>query len=304
MGFQTVVNAQPAPAVAGDFASQNPRHNTLAAAGQLVAPAGGLIVGHFFFINPATGLTSQSYGNGYTQVSFLARNSQGLITTFLADSTQVVPQGFPVVGFDGGDFWARFGSGVTAGGTVYADETTGAAVNTATTDAGTGAIGFVGTASFATNVLAVVTQTAGSLLLPGDVVTSAGVTAGTTVLAQLSGASPGVVGSTYSLSTAPGTIATQAATSASNTLNVTAVTAGSFDVGDPVTGGAIAAGTVISALGTGVGGVGTYLVVVNGATAPQHAASTAIVGSANIVTGFTATSNAAAGEIATMYAPA
>jgi hypothetical protein len=301
MGFQTVVNAQPAPAVAGDFASQNPRHNTLAAAGQLVAPAGGLIVGNFFFINPATGLCSQSYGNGYTQIAFLARNSQGLITHFLEDSSMRVPQGFMVVGFDGGDFYAKFDSGIAAGATVYADEVTGAPSNIATNSV-TGSVGFAGTASFATDVMTVVTQTANSLIEVGDVVTSAGVTAGTTVTALLSG-TPGAVGSTYSLSTTPGTIATQAATTASNVLNVTAVASGGLSVGDTISGTNVTAGTTIASILTGAGGVGTYLLNIPGGV-PFHTASETITGPANVATGFTATSTAAVGELAVIYAAA
>ena len=301
MGFETVVNAQPAIAVEGDFASQNPRHNTLAAAGQLVAPAGGLRVGNFFFINPATGACSQSYGNGYTQISFLARNSQGLITRFLADSTQIVPEGFMVVGFDGGDFYARFDGGIIAGGTVYADETTGAP-QIQTTNSVTGSVGFAGTASFATDVMTVVTQTAGSLIEVGDVVTSAGITGGTTVLAIQTGL-PGAVGSTYQLSTSPGTVATQAATTASNVLNVTAVADGGLSVGDVISGTNVTSGTTIAEILTGTGGIGTYLLTIPGGV-PFHTASETISGPANIATGFTATSNAGAGELAVIYAAA
>lgn len=132
MGFQTTVNSQPAPAVSGDFASQNPRANVLAAAGQLVAPAGGLIVGHFAFVNPADGTVHQGYTSGY-QIGFLARNSQGLITTFLADSSQVVPQGFMVTLFDEGEFYTTFAvAGPTAGVPVYANTTDGSAQVSAT----------------------------------------------------------------------------------------------------------------------------------------------------------------------------
>jgi len=52
MPFQTVINDQQAPAVAGDFASTNPFANVLAGPGALVAPAGGLIVGNFAWVGP------------------------------------------------------------------------------------------------------------------------------------------------------------------------------------------------------------------------------------------------------------
>lgn len=296
MGFQTSVNAQPAPAVAGDFASQNPRANVLAAAGQLVAPVGGLTVGRFAFVNPANGAVSQSYTSGY-QIGFLARESQALITRFLQDSTMVVPVGFPVTLFDQGEFYAYFGDGATAGQTVYADETTGAAQSGSGTTSVTGSVGFTGTASFATNVMTVVTQTAGSLIEVGDVVTSSGVTAGTTITAQLTGL-PGAVGSTYSLSTTPGTIATQAATTASATLNVTAVGAGSLSVGDVISGTGVTAGTSIASFGTGVGGPGTYNLSIPGGTPFNTASETITVPAGNVATQFKVRSNANPGELA------
>ena len=57
MSFPTTVNALQAPAVQGDFASQNPFASVLAGAGQLVVPPAPAIinVGHFTFVNPTTG---------------------------------------------------------------------------------------------------------------------------------------------------------------------------------------------------------------------------------------------------------
>jgi hypothetical protein len=275
-GFQNVVNIVQAPGVAGDFASTNPFSSVLTAPGGLVAPAGGLTVGNFFWVGPA-GQTSQSYVSGW-QIAFLGRNEQALITEFLGEYTMVVPEGFMVVGLTGGDFWAAFSDGATAGAQVYADEDTGAPQMQATNSV-TGSVGFAGTASFATDVMTVVTQTAGSLIEVGDVVTSSGVTAGTTVLALLSG-TPGAVGSTYSLSTSPGTIATQAATTASNVLNVTAVADGGLSVGDVISGTGVTAGTAIAAILTGSGGVGTYLLDIPGGV-PFHTASETITGPAN-----------------------
>lgn len=276
MSFQKVVNVNQAPGVLGDFASTNPFSSITTAQGGLVAPAGGLVVGNFFWVGPA-GQTSQSFVSGW-QIAFLGRNEQALITQFLGEFSLVVPQGFMVVGMDGGDFWAEFANGATAGAQVYADVTTGEP-QMQTTNSVTGSVGFTGTASFATNVMTVVTQTAASLIEVGDVVTSAGVTAGTTVTAILSGA-PGAVGSTYSLSTAPGTIATQAATTASAVLNVTAVANGGLSVGDVISGTGVTAGTSIASILTGTGGVGTYGLLIPGGV-PFHTASETITGPAN-----------------------
>lgn len=285
MPFQAKININQAPGVAGDFASTNPFSSVLAAPGALVAPAGGLVVGNFAWVGPA-GQVSQSYQAGW-QIGFLGRNEQALITQFLGEFTLVVPAGFPITLFDGGDFWAHFANGATALATVYADQNTGAPEMQAT-NSFTGSVGFTGTASFATNVLTVVTQTAGSLIEVADVVTSAGVTAGTTITAQLTG-TPGAVGSTYSLSTAPGTIATQAATTASATLNITAVANGGLSVGDTISGTGVTAGTQIASLGTGTGGVGTYGLLIPGGV-PFHTASETITGPANTATGFTVSS--------------
>lgn len=293
MPFQSKVNTNQAPGIEGDFASMNPFSSVLAGPGALVAPAGGLIVGHFAWVNPVDLTVSQAYVSGY-QLGFLGRNENALITQFLGEFSMVVPQGFMVNLFNGGDFWARFGTGVLSGGTVYIDEQTGACVNTASTDSGTGSLGYTGTASFATNVLTVVTTTSG-IISVGDVVTSSGVTAGTTVTAKLTS-------TTFSLSTTPGTITVQAATTVSTVLNLSAVSAGSFDVGDVVTGSGVSAGTKIFSLGTGTGGVGTYNVRVNGVATGQNAASTTITGAANITSGFIARSNALAGEIAKISA--
>lgn len=297
--FPNKVNVNQAPAVRGDFASQNPRASLLAGQGQLVAPAGGLIVGNFAFVaKSANGdVASQSYTSG-DEIGFLAREEQALISAYLAGDSLVVPQGFMVTLYTAGDFYAYFGNGANPGDVVYADETTGAAISGAGSPTSvTGSIGFTGTASFAINVMTVVTQTAGSLIEVGDTVTSAGVTGGTTITALLTG-TPGAVGSTYSLSTAPGTIATQAATTASTTLNVTVVGTGALSVGDVLSGTNITAGTTVAAFGTGTGGVGTYIVSVPGGGQLHTASETITVPAGNVATGFKVASFAAAGELA------
>lgn len=57
------------------------------------------------------------------------------------------------------------------------------------------------------------------------------------------------------------------------TLTVTAITSGALAVGQVLTGTGVTGGTTITALGTGVGGTGTYTV-----SASQTVASTAITG--------------------------
>jgi hypothetical protein len=284
-GFQTVVNQQPAPGVLGDFASTNPYSSVLTAAGGLTAPVGGLTVGNFFWVGPA-GQTSQSYVAGW-QIAFLGRNEQALITQFLGQSTLVVPAGFMVVGFTGGDFWAYFANGATALATVYADETTGAPEMSATNTV-TGEIGFTGTASFATvggvGQMTLATITSGIVTL-GDLIVATGVTTGTSVVALVSGTA-NTVGAVYSMSATPTTEAAEATTTQSNVLNVTAVLTGGLSVGDGISGTGVTAGTTIAAFLTGVGGIGTYLLAIPGG-APVNTAAETITGPANISSGWT-----------------
>ena len=121
---------------------------------------------------------------------FLGRNEQALITEFLGEYSLVVPEGFMVTLFNGGDFWAYFADGATALATVYADEDTGAPQMQAT-NSFTGSIGFTGTGSLATvggqGQLTLVTVTGASIVTIGDVVSGTGVVSGTTITGLVSG---------------------------------------------------------------------------------------------------------------------
>jgi hypothetical protein len=64
---------------------------------------------------------------------------------------------------------------------------------------------------------------------------------------------------------------------AANTLTITSVQYGALAVGSPVLGVGIAANTTITALGTGTGGIGTYII----SGAPQTVASQAIAAGAS-----------------------
>lgn len=293
-GFQNVVRAKAAPAVAGDFASTNPRASVLATEGNLVSPAAGLIVGNFAFVSPTDQSVSNVYASG-DQIGFLGRNQQALITQFLAAATVLVPGGFMVTLFDEGEFWAYFGNGATAGQEVYADEETGAVQSGSGTTSFTGAVGFTGTASLvaAASSLTIATITSGLIEL-GDAVSGTGITAGTKIVALVSGVA-NTVGAVYSLSIAPTDEAAEAVTTTSNTLKVTAISAGAINIGDTISGTNITAGTTIVAYGTGVGGVGTYII----SGAPVHTASETItVPTGAVDTGFKVRTNCLPGELA------
>jgi hypothetical protein len=127
MAFQGTVNVTQAPAVAGDFASTNPRHSVLSVPGGFVAGTNGLTVGLFAWAD-STGIILSNAGSG-TPTGFLHRDLQGLIGTYLAGSGMTVPAGFGIGElFNGGDFWVKnAGAGaVTVGMKAFANNTTGA----------------------------------------------------------------------------------------------------------------------------------------------------------------------------------
>lgn len=206
MGFQTRVNLQPAPAVAGDFAGTNPRMSVTAppngyqAAPDYPATFGGatreaLVVGRFAWFNYLTGLASNYFQPG-SILGFVHREDQTVIVKFLSESRLGVQQGFPVTGIVQGDVWADFAASApdAAGLVVYADPVTGAASAAAPGSAVTFAI----TASVANTGVMTVTVTAG-VLAAGQVVQDAALDLppGTFIVSQLTG-SAGSTG-TYQL---------------------------------------------------------------------------------------------------------
>lgn len=366
--FQGQVNVNPAPAVAGDFASANPRASVLAGAGALVAGVAGVVVGTFAWVDPVTGYLVNNFGVGAPS-GFVHREQQGLITTWLQSASQVVPAGLPITLHSAGDFWVtNAGSGaVTIGMKAYANSATGAITFAATGTPPTGAsvTGSIAvnhgststiavntmTGSIAGQVLTVTAISAGALF-PGQTLTGTNVAAGTTVLAQLTGtkgstgtytvsisqttASTTITGSGGTLTVAgtitgtfvagqtisgtsvtagstilaaisgtggAGTYAVSAAqtlgstdiTASGGTLTVTAVASGAIGIDDVISGSGVTAGTYVSQFLTGTGGTGTYLVSVS-----QTASSTTITVQAGVETKWIAASTGAAGELIKM----
>ena len=116
--FQTSVNVQPAIGVAGDFASANPRATVLAGPGALVAGAGGVTVGCFAWA--ANGVVSSTGAGPVT--GFVHREQQALITSYLQEASNAIPQGFPVTLHSAGDFLVKnTGGAVTAGMSAFAN---------------------------------------------------------------------------------------------------------------------------------------------------------------------------------------
>ena len=295
--FQTSINQYPAPAVAGDFASANPRATMLAGEGALVACSAGVIVGNFAW---ALSGVATSYWQSSAQIGFIHRDAQALITTWLAGDSLVMPAGMAVSAFIAGDFWGKFVAGATIGQKVYANYADGSLLAAATASAPTAAsvtasVGWSGTGSVTSNVLTV-SALAGGTIYVGDIISGPGgssdpIGANCTITAQLTG-SAGSTG-TYSVTTT--TDSTSATvTGASTTMKVTAVGSGALTAGQPVSGSNITSGTAISAQLTGsAGSTGTYSL-----NKRMTAASTTVTALAGVETIFTVRSTAAAGELA------
>ncbi len=280
MSFQTQVNLQPAPAVAGDFASSNPRASMLAGPGALVAAALGVIVGRFAWAD-VDGLVSNYGGDG--QVGFVHRDQQAVITAYLGEASNTIPEGMPATLMIAGDFWAAFAAGATKGQKVFASYEGGTAVAgtagspptggvvTASTGgtAVTSIIGVVGVASMgavvtggiAGTVLTVSAVTGGVLhvgsILSGPGGSSDPITDGTTIVSL--GTGTGGTG-TYNVSVSQ-TSTSATVTATSNIADVTTISAGALAVGSVLTEAGMAVGSTIVAQLTGTAGsTGTYTI--------------------------------------------
>lgn len=293
-GVQSIVNGVPAPAVAGDFASANPnRYSTLSGPGGLVAGSAGVAVGQFAWLSQqsidpdnAAQIVNSFYvpgaGAGASAVSapdgFVSRpDSPAVITTYLADSTMLISEGFSVPLHSGGDFWCKNSGSTQAlvGQKAYANLSNGAVLFAATgtpaqassTSCTVAAGTWSATGSINGNVMTVgvVTGTYGVAI--GSLV-SGGAT-GSVVVAQLSGL-PGAAG-TYALSIGEQTVAS--GTSLSGTFGVLTVggtITGTLVLGGLVAGSGIPSGSILTANAalnsnfTGAGGAGTYATSLTG----------------------------------------
>lgn len=208
MGFQRKINREPAVAVAGDFASVNPRASVLPPvdSGFKVAAAQAVTCGYFAW-GAATGLvySSEAGGGAGASLGFVGRQANipsVLITDFLAEAKMTLNAGMPATLFSAGDFWAQL-PGADVGDTVYADAATGAP----TLDAAAGAnpdTGFVVASPAAVNAVTDAATTiavntgimtvgavASGVIEAGQRVTGAGVPAETYIERQLTGAAGG-----------------------------------------------------------------------------------------------------------------
>ncbi len=270
--FQNQAFYNPNPGIEGDFAGHGLRSTVLAGPAGIIAGAAGVTVGRFAWTNTTyvdddgQAAVANNFGSGPV-VGFVHRGQQALITNYLAESTMLVPSGSPITLFSNGDFWVR-NAGATAaqpGMKAYARYSDGAitfaaagAASVTSFTASVAASTFSATGSIAGNVLTVTAVSSG-VVVAGATFSGTGVASGTQVTAQLSGTVGGI--GTYAVSIPQQTVASTALSGTYGTMTVTAVASGVLGVGQVITAGTGAVvGTAITALGTGAGGVGTYIV--------------------------------------------
>ena len=309
MPFPTTVSVLQAPGIPGDFASQNTRQSALSGPGGLVAGPAGVTVANFAWIASSptdpdnAGTIVNSFGSGPVS-GFVHREQQALITAFLAETSNLVPQGFGVNLLTTGDFFVKnTGANLaTVGMKAYANLATGAVTFAATgspTAGGTSTSSTIATVSstFTGSIsgsILTVTSAPSNTLYPGAIIT-VGAASGTQVISQISGAAGGI--GTYAISIPEQSVASGTAFTATYgivTIGGTVTTF--FGVGETLTGSGVTAGTQITSLipGTGgVGGAGTYVVSpaqVIGSATPINASAI------NVETKWIAMSAGAAGE--------
>lgn len=316
--FQTRVTTQPALGVAGDFASANPYFTYDAGPGGLVTGANGLTVGRFAWVQPypldADNAPTVANNTGSGSVAGFAGRQFGsaLITSYLATSSMTIIAGHMCTLFTGGDFLAQNdGTGqALIGQKAYADYGTGKVTFAATATPATGGSSTSAsiaaapttsvTGSISGDVLTVTAIGTGKLVVGGTLAGSAGsaggvaVVTGTKIVSQLTGGTSGSVG-TYTVDIGEQNVASTTITEAYGVLTVGGSVTNAFAVGDTIggtDGTSTVAATYITALGTGTGGTGTYIV-----NKTQTLNATTVTAYGNVETKWIAMSSGAPGEL-------
>jgi hypothetical protein len=320
LGFQTQVYPQQAPGVEGDFCDHNPRSTVDAGPGGLVAHPEGCVVGRFGWleystIDPNNAPTiCRTKSTGGAPAGFIHREQQALINAFasvgspvFAGSGMTIPGGMMVTLHQTGGFFvinrgttfaqvgmkafARLSDGAVLFGA------TGTAPGAASVTAAVAASTFSVTGTISGNLMTAVSGLTGTIV-PGGTITGTGVATGSKIVQQvtplLAGETLGGLGR-YTVSIGEQSVASTAISGTYGTMTVSAVGSGGIEVGDVLSGSGVVAGTTVTALGTGTGGTGTYIVDNN-----TVVASTTIAATDAIETKWFATSAGAAGELIKM----
>jgi hypothetical protein len=315
-GFQSAVAVQPVMAVPGDFASHNPRWNVLAGPGGLVCGSAGVTVGRFAWLNDSSldandapsivnnfpGSQGPNPGAVGAPAGFVHREQQALITQYLSEGSLLIPAGFPITLFNGGDFWVKNDgaalaqAGMKAYASLYDGKVSFAATASASTGASaTGSIAastFSVTASIADNLMTVTAVGSGTIVAGATLTALAA--AGTKVVAQKSGTAGGI--GVYEVDIPEQTVASGTITGTYGTFTAASGLTGAFTNGGILTGTGISATTRITQQLTGpAGGLGTYAVDVN-----TVVSSTTISESGNVETKFVCMSPGLPGELCKM----
>lgn len=293
MGFPRQVNVQAAPAVLGDFCDSNPRATVDAGQGAFVAGPLGVTIGRFAWAD-ADNLTVSNAGTG-APTGFARRDQQSIITQYLAETSLLIPQGYPVTLFNEGGFWVYNAGSTTSniGDTAYANyndgsisfgtsvPTSGASTAStvvknisAATGAAVPATAPSMTGSISGTTLTVTAVASGTVVGAGQVLSGGSSTVGyvdpnTTIVQFLSGTNGGV--GTYEVSISQN-VASTTITASGGCMTLTgANTSGIFSVGDTLsvaTSGTFNANTTITGIVSATGGAaGTYLLNQPAATA-------------------------------------
>lgn len=233
-GFQRVVNREPAPAVAGDFASNNPRTSLVPPVDSgFVAGDANVRVGYFAWgANDGKVYSSLAAAAavGGAQIGFVGRQPNepsALITTFLAESIMTLQIGLPVTLQSSGDYWIDLPA-VDPNDAIFALATTGAP--SLVDDATTEPTGFTGASQSKVNAVTAATTTiaantgvmtiatvSSGVVEAGQRVTGTGVPFGTFIQYQISG-TPGGAGDYQTNSLQRAAVAAFAATMVQGTL--------------------------------------------------------------------------------------
>jgi len=309
--FPNQVNTVQAPAVAGDFASTNPRSSFIAGPGGLVAGPAGVTVGRFAWAtSPVDGdnapATVSNFGTGLPS-GFVHREQQGLITQYLAASGNLIQPGFGMTLMISGDYWVKNEGATTAtyGQKAYANMSTGAITFAATGSPTAGATStgssiaastFSVTGSVTGAILTVSAVSSGSIY-PGATISGTGIISGTQIVSQVT---PLIAGETangvgrYNVSIGEQAAASTTVSGTYGTLTIGTAT-GTFAVNTLLAAtGAVVAGTYITYLLTGSGGSGSTFVVTNNTVVSSQAINTAAI---NVETKYICQSVGLAGEL-------
>lgn len=277
--FQSTINIYNAPGVVGDLAFTGPVRSKPY---NLYSAGTPNIVGYAFTIsngaNPNPTTASPNAGTatvgGAGQFAGILINSKEYTKFANASGDPLAPTlTLPDYSIGElvtmGEFWVNVDNQPSIGDLFTYDTADGSLSTIVPTTKFTGSIA-AGGASTA-DVLTVSALTTGQLKI-GTVIIGAGIPTGTSIVSL--GTGKGYTG-TYNLSTinlltvsseamtannAPLAAFSGTATSASTTLTIASVVSGQVYVGMPVIGTGFAAGTVVTAFGSGVGGTGTYTI--------------------------------------------